>query len=285
MMNSPRILIKLGGAALQTSAALEHVTETIRNYRSLGFKVIVVHGGGPAINAELTRRGITWEFVGGQRVTTPAMMEVIESTLCGYVNRKLVRALNAEGIPTVGLSGTDHQTLLCTPTSQELGLVGNIQIVDTRWIEQVLALPSSPLPMIAPLGVGLKGEAYNINADWAASHLAVALKVDQLLFVTDQTGIMDEEGQIISDVDADGLQNMIDCKVVSGGMLTKTRSVLHALKNGIPTVRILNAIDSKAGIPSGTLGTCCYLKPIFADVVADAKLAKASIKEDEHVAV
>lgn len=261
MKNTPRVLIKLGGAALQTNSALEYVTQTIHRYRNLGYRVVIVHGGGPAINSELTRRGITWNFVGGQRVTTPEMMDVIESTLCGLVNRRLVRLLGAQGLPVVGFSGADHQTLICTPASSELGLVGNIQVVDARWIEQLLTLPSPVIPVIAPLGVGATGECYNINADWSASHLAVALKAEQLLFITDQTGIMDEEGEIISAVDADGLQNMIDCKVVSGGMLTKTRAVLHALKSGIGTVRIMNAAASMADVPHGTLGTSCFLQP------------------------
>jgi acetylglutamate kinase len=282
MNKAPRILIKLGGAALQAATALEGFIETLRHCRDLGYKVIVVHGGGPAINQELTRRGITWQFVGGQRVTTPAMMDVIESTLCGVVNRRLVRALGAAGLPVVGFSGVDHQTLLCKQASVELGQVGSIQKVNATWIEHMLTLPSGLIPMIAPLGVDAGGESYNINADWSASHLAVALGVEQLLFITDQTGIMDEEGQIIPEVTASGLQNMIDCKVVSGGMLTKSRAVLHALGNGIPTVRILNVKTASFDVPNGKLGTSCVADPA---VSVAKKIAAGFKRESSHVAV
>lgn len=103
-MKAPRILIKLGGAALDTAHTLEVVTEAITSYRQFGYKVILVHGGGPAINNELRKRGISWEFVGGQRVTTPAMIDVIENTLCGNVNRQLVRHFSNQGLPVLGIS-------------------------------------------------------------------------------------------------------------------------------------------------------------------------------------
>ncbi len=98
-MNNNRILIKVGGAALVDPTVLESVTQAIQGYRRAGFKVVVVHGGGPAINANLTKAGISWDFVEGQRVTTPEMMNIIESTLCGEVNRKVVRAFSAAGLP------------------------------------------------------------------------------------------------------------------------------------------------------------------------------------------
>ena len=258
-MKAPRILIKLGGAALDTAHTLEVVTEAITSYRQFGYKVILVHGGGPAINNELRKRGISWEFVGGQRVTTPAMIDVIENTLCGNVNRQLVRHFSNQGLPVLGISGADRQTLLCTQASQELGLVGKIVQVNSDWIDSILAMPQSPIPVIAPLGVGHGGESYNINADWAATHLAVALNVDQLVFLTDQPGVRDEEGEIIRLLDKEGLLKMIDCKVVSGGMLTKTQSVLHALNNGVNSVRVLKATDSHLAVVNPLLGTQCML--------------------------
>lgn len=274
MKKTPRILIKLGGAALDADITLEVVTEAIRRYRQMGCQVILVHGGGPAINAELRRRGISWTFVNGQRVTTPAMIETIESTLCGTVNRRLVRHFGAQGLPAVGFSGADHQTLLCTQQSKELGLVGTIDSVNSGWIEGLMNLPSAPIPVIAPVGSGANGECYNINADWAATHLAVALNVDQLVFLTDQPGVLDEEGQIIADLDSEGIKNMVECKVVSGGMLTKTLSVLHALNQGIGIVRVMKAADSARGVTNPTLGTLCSLtnsvanKPIIRESIA-----------------
>lgn len=259
MMKTPRVLIKLGGAALDAELTLEVVTDAIRRYRQLGYKVILVHGGGPAINVELRLRGITWNFVGGQRVTTPEMISVIESTLCGGVNRRLVRHFGSQQLPVVGFSGADQRTLLCKQSSPELGLVGAIEHVNSGWIEELMATSSNPVPVIAPVGVGENGECYNINADWAATHLAVALGAEQLVFLTDQVGILDEEGAAIEELDAQGMHNMIECKVVSGGMLTKTLAVLHALDNGVKTVRVMKANDSAKAVTNPKLGTLCAL--------------------------
>lgn len=192
-MKSSRVLIKLGGASFQDETTLETVAQALKQFRRYGYQVILVHGGGPSINAELTRRGITWSFQQGQRVTTPEMMDVIESVLCGDINSKLVRFLGSHNIPAVGLSGADNRLLLCQQASSSLGQVGNVQEVTTQWVEGILKLEDSPIPVIAPIGVGLSGEAYNINADWAAAHLAAALKVEYLIFLTDQQGILDPD--------------------------------------------------------------------------------------------
>jgi acetylglutamate kinase len=113
-------------------------------------------------------------------------------------------------------------------------------------------LPSKPLPVIAPIGVGAGGESYNINADRAAAALAVGLKVDELIFLTDQAGIYDEEGEIIRHVDAVGLENLIDAKIVTGGMLAKTQAILHALNGAVPSVKVTNARNDT--------GTACLLR-------------------------
>jgi acetylglutamate kinase len=235
-MNKPRILIKLGGAALENTTTLELVTEAIQAHREKGYQVILVHGGGPAINSELRKLGITWEFIAGQRVTTPQMMDVIEYTLAGTVNRRLSHHFKQHGLPVRGISGAQHEILLCSQASAVLGQVGKIESVNTRWLELLLA--QGTIPVLAPLGTDASKARFNINADWAAAHLAAALGAEQLLFLTDQFGIMDEEGKIISTVTASGLENMIEVKVVSGGMLTKARAVLHALHSGIRNVRI-----------------------------------------------
>jgi len=248
---APRILVKLGGAALTEANCLNATTAKIQALREEGFDVIMVHGGGPAINADLQAKGIEWSFVNGQRVTTPLMMKSIESTLGGQVNSTLVRHFGAQGIAAVGFSGTDHQMLQCVPSSPELGQVGKIVNVNAGWIGDILKLPTKPLPVIAPLGVGAGGECFNINADWSAAHLAVALKVDQMLFMTDQPGILDEEGEVISTVDIGGLNNLIEAKMVTGGMLTKVNAILFALNNGVSVVRV--------GSPS-VAGTECVAK-------------------------
>lgn len=262
MMNAEKILIKVGGASLQDETVISQVAEAVKQYRKYGYEVVLVHGGGPAINQELIRKGISWTFVDGQRVTTIEMMDTIEMVLNGLVNGKIVRALNALGVPAMGLSGGDGQTLLCTQAAKELGLVGLIQEVKTSLIEGIMNIGrrhlDKPVPVVAPLGVSADGQPFNINADWSASRLAQALRVKQLLFFTDQTGILDSEGQVITEIREDQLQRLVDDRVVTGGMLTKVLTILDALRGGIDVVRVLNSKDALKGLWTDEVGTQCY---------------------------
>lgn len=239
------ILIKLGGAALEDIDLVQKVCEDLINIRSVGVPLVLVHGGGPAINEELKARGFDWTFIEGQRVTTPEMMTVIEATLSGVVNRRIVRSLNAAGVKAVGFSGVDGATLVCRPHEERLGQVGLIEKVNTGLIQAVLSLTNDlgvpAIPVIAPVGLGYDGKSYNINADWAASRIASALGVTKILFLTDQDGILDGEGKLITELDAAELEAIIDRGVVTGGMLAKARTILHALRNRVTDVHILNA--------------------------------------------
>ena len=239
-----KLLIKLGGAALQDQALVSSICKDLKILRSVGVQVVVVHGGGPSINQELQARGIQWEFIDGQRVTTPEMMEVIEMVLCGLVNRRIVRALNAAGVKAVGMSGSDASTLSCKQASVKLGQVGLIEKVDTSIIHSILGTQQEEqgaIPVIAPIGIGMEGEAFNINADWAASRIAQALGIRKVLFLTDQEGVLDAHGRLLTELDAAELENLIETGVVKGGMLAKVQTILHALRNGVTDVHILNA--------------------------------------------
>lgn len=256
-MKSSRVLIKLGGASLQDETILSTLKEALTQFRKYGYQVILVHGGGPAINAELTKRGIKWSFVQGQRVTTPEMMDTIEFVLGKEVNSKLVGYLNENGVPALGLSGSEGKTLLCKQASAALGQVGAIQQVMPNWIERILQMKGNPVPVIAPIGVGIEGETYNINADWAASHLAAALKAEYLIFLTDQTGILNTQQQLIPKISLNGLLDLMNTEVVTGGMLTKTRALQFALENGVKAARVMNTKDSIKGLWSDLIGTWC----------------------------
>lgn len=239
------ILIKLGGAALQDSNLVASICSDLTLIQAVGVSVVLVHGGGPSINQELTQKGIQWEFIDGQRVTTPDMMDVIETVLCGSVNRRIVRALNRSGVRAIGLSGPDGATLLCKKANQKLQQVGTIDRVDTSYINAILNTRNesgqTAIPVIAPVGLGANGEAYNINADWAASRVSQAMKIKKVLFLTDQDGILDSKGKLIEELDAGELESLIETGVVKGGMLAKAQTILHALKNGVSDVHILNA--------------------------------------------
>lgn len=255
------VLVKLGGAVLQENALVDSICEDLRSIRSVGVNVILVHGGGPSINQELKARGIEWEFIDGQRVTTPEMMDIIEMVLCGGVNRRIVRALNRAGVRAVGMSGSDAGTLLCKQSPLPLGQVGTIEKVDGTIIHSILA---QGIPVIAPIGVGTGGEVFNINADWAASRIAEALGITKVLYLTDQDGILDAQGKLIAEIDAADLEGLIESQVVTGGMLAKTRTVLSALRNGVTDVHIVNASRPHALIEElfteGGIGTICRLR-------------------------
>lgn len=259
-MKTPRVLIKVGGAALTESSALQKVSEGIQQFLTTAYQVVVVHGGGPAINAELTRQNITWSFLNGQRVTTPEMMTVIAATLGGPVNNQLVQYFASCGISAMGISGTQNNTLFCGQQSAELGLVGEILHVHSAWIKDLLQASPRTVPVIAPIGVGGAGQNYNINADWAASHIAVALNVDQLIYLTDQDGVWDQKKNICHELNDQQIQAFIDDGSVQGGMLTKMRSVLYALNSGIASVRIMNGKSADLITQDNILGTNCILQ-------------------------
>ncbi len=277
------VLIKIGGAALEDLALVRSICEGLMLIRSVGVKIVLVHGGGPAINRELTTHGLTWEFIDGQRVTTPEMMDVIEMVLCGHVNKRIVRALNHQGIRAVGTSGIDGSTLLCKQASVKLGQVGHIERVNTGLLQALIAGEGDCIPVIAPIGIGKNGKAYNINADWAAARLAQGLGIKKMLFLTDQDGILDAQKKVIPELDAGQLEQLIETGVVSGGMLAKTRTIIHALRNGVTDVHVLNARHPHGLIEElftdRGIGTACRLRSLAsANVTGSAKeTANASV--------
>jgi acetylglutamate kinase len=141
LQNAPtmRVVLKLGGSSLVDPETRRAVIETVRGFRKYDHSVVVVHGGGPSINQALTAKGLKWQFIQGQRQTTPEMMGVIEDVLAGEINKALVDDMNAGGVPCVGFSGAESETLLCEQASQELGQVGRILEVNTLWIERLLS--------------------------------------------------------------------------------------------------------------------------------------------------
>ena len=265
------IMVKLGGSILQDDKLLESIAEDIFAIQAVGVRVIVVHGGGPAINLELERRQIKWEFIDGLRVTTPEMMKVIEMVLCGNVNRRIVRSLNNTGLRAVGFSGADALTLMCKPSSKVLGLVGEIENVNPHVINQDLKMQDDlgrwGVPVIAPVGTDKMGTSYNINADWAASRIASSLGVTKMLFLTDQDGILDNDGKLINELDAGELVQLIEDGTVKGGMLAKAKTVLYAVQHKVTDVHILNARRPHALIEElftdAGVGTVCRLRSRF----------------------
>jgi acetylglutamate kinase len=239
-----RIVIKLGGASLDNPKTLGALAELVRGYQKRRYNVVLVHGGGPAINQELTARGITWSFFEGQRQTTPEMMDVIDEVLSVKVNSRIFESLRLSKIAATGLSGAKHNILSCVQLNEQLGQVGEVKAVDVGAIEACFTTLPCSVPVIAPIGGSTSGLKYNVNADWAATQIAIALKAKKLIFLTDQNGILDENKMLVKKVNSRMIQKMIDEGVISGGMCTKVRAMMTALQEGVKKVRVLNAANA-----------------------------------------
>lgn len=254
-MMKPIVVIKLGGSSLQNSDTILQLTALIRGYQKRRNRVVLVHGGGPAINAELTRQKIEWQFINGQRQTTPEMMAVIDRVLAKEVNGALVDNLKQAGISAHGLSGATAEILFCSQATSELMCVGKVETVHTDELVKILNQFGAKVPVIAPIGYGANGEKFNINADWAASQIAVALDAKKLIFLTDQNGILDQKKQLVPRLNSRLVNLMIDDGTISGGMFTKVRAMMTALNAGVKYVRVLNAGNAGLALSPESIGT------------------------------
>lgn len=258
-------LIKVGGALLQDPAKLSQLCEDLALMRAAGISLIIVHGGGAAINQELDGKGIKWTFHEGQRVTSPEMMSVVEMVLCGKINGSVIRTLNGSGVKAIGLSGAAGGLLQCSYMNPLLGEVGQIDKVNTEVLEGYMESQKKSMqgyiPVIAPMGVTGGGKPLNVNADWACSVIAQAMGIRKVIYLTDQDGILDKDGKVISELDLRGLDRLIETETVKGGMLAKTRTIMKALESGVEQIHIINGSRPHALIEeiftNRGIGTIC----------------------------
>ena len=232
------VVIKLGGHAMGSDEAMESFARDVVLMRQVGVNPVVVHGGGPMINAMLDRLDIKSEFVHGKRVTDAATMEVVEMVLSGLVNKRIVQAINRQGGRAVGLSGKDANLMICEPANPELGLVGQPSQLDTRILSTLFE--HEMVPVIAPLGAGKNGETFNVNGDTAAGAIAGALKADRFLLLTDVSGVKNADGEVMTDLTADQIRELTREGVIAGGMIPKTETALDAIASGVRAVVILD---------------------------------------------
>lgn len=251
----PIVVIKLGGSSLQNSETVLQLAALVRGYQKRRNRVVLVHGGGPAINAELTRQNIKWQFINGQRQTTPEMMTVIDQVLTKDVNGMLVENLKQAGIAARGLSGATAEILFCSQATVELMCVGKVETVHTAGLIEILNQFGAKVPVIAPIGYGAQGEKFNINADWAACQIAVALNAKKLVFLTDQSGILDQQKQLVPRANARLINLMIADGTISGGMYTKVKAMMTASSAGVKHVRVLNAAVAGLALSAEGIGT------------------------------
>ncbi|HEX4578948.1 MAG TPA: acetylglutamate kinase [Candidatus Dormibacteraeota bacterium] len=225
------LVIKLGGAAA-AAVDLDTVLQDVVLLRFVGMRPVLVHGGGPEITAWQERMGMTPRFVDGLRVTDAATMEVVKMVLTGKVGPDLVARIHRLGGNAIGLSGEDGPTLLVRPAKngrgEDLGMVGEVDHVN---IEPVVSiLDQGRIPVVASIGLGYDGEAYNVNADAVAAELAVALDATKLILLTDVDGVHDRDGALLSELNDDRAEQLIAAGVIAGGMIPKVRAALRALE-------------------------------------------------------
>ncbi|MBR0307925.1 MAG: acetylglutamate kinase [Mogibacterium sp.] len=255
--NRKIIVIKYGGSAMLDNDLMKHVIEDAVLLKLVGFKPVIVHGGGKEISYWMRRTGLEPKFEDGLRVTDADTLEIAEMVL-GKVNSDLVTMAQQLGVRACGISGKDGRLLTvrkAMPGGKDIGYVGDIINVDTKIILDLLN--DDFLPVIYPIGMDEGGQSYNINGDHAAAEIAQALKADKLAYLTDTYGVLtdpDDPESFISELRIDEADELIESGVITGGMIPKVRNCCHSVRNGVNRVHILNG-----RIPH------CVLLEIFTD--------------------
>jgi acetylglutamate kinase len=232
-------VIKYGGAAMKDEVLKNIFAENVTLLRKVGIKVVIVHGGGDAITRTSARLGLQTTFVHGKRVTDRETIDVIQMTLAGKVNQDIVQLINEDGGNAVGVSGLDADTIRAVPSpnSSTLGLVGHVAEVNTRYID--LLCDAGLIPVIAPIGFDLEGNLYNINADDAAAAIAVALKAEKLIYVSDVEGVRVGE-RILKTICKADAADFIEQGIITGGMIPKVVSAYRTLDGGVGKVHLID---------------------------------------------
>ena len=269
------VVVKYGGNAMADDDLKNTFARDIVLMKLVGLNPIVVHGGGPQIGYLLDKLNIPTRFVDGLRVTDAETMDVVEMVLGGLVNQEIVSLLNQHGGRAVGITGKDGDLLrarrltLVKPGSPELeapeiidiGHVGEIESVNAAVLDTLIQ--ADFIPVIAPIGVGAKGESFNINADLVASWIARSLKAEKLVLITNTAGILDAAGQTLATLTTNEIQTLIDDATIAAGMLPKVRCAIEALDDGVDSVQIID----------GTVPHALLLE-IFTDAGIGTKIAK-----------
>ncbi|NLK52447.1 MAG: acetylglutamate kinase [Syntrophomonadaceae bacterium] len=246
------IVLKYGGHAMKDQELKQAMMTDIVLMKYVGINPVLVHGGGPEINLLLERLGINSSFIQGLRVTDRETMEVVEMVLVGKVNKEIVSLINRHGGRAVGFSGKDGnlieaQKKILVPLNgeeemtYELGYVGEVARINPEIIQTVV--DKGYIPVVAPIGVGLDGESYNINADYVAGAMAAALKADKLILLTDVEGIYGQYGDdttLLSSIQLEEIPSLIHQGVITGGMIPKVQCCSQALQGGVVSAHIID---------------------------------------------
>lgn len=237
------IVVKYGGSAMSTKELQENVIKDVTLLKLVGFKPVIVHGGGKEISRWVEKVGMEPRFVNGLRVTDEDTMELAEMVLC-KVNKQLVSMVQDLGVKAVGITGKDGGLLVCRKKlsdGQDIGFVGDITHVEPKVLFDLIE--KDFLPIVAPIGMDENGQSYNINADDAACAIAEAVKAEKLAFLTDIEGLykdINDKSTFISNLSADEAQGLVDSGYIGGGMLPKLSGCIDAVRNGVNKVHILD---------------------------------------------
>lgn len=241
--NNKKVVVKYGGSAMLDKQLEESVIKDVALLKLVGMQPIIVHGGGKEISKWLDKTGKKTEFEDGLRVTDKDTMEIAEMVL-NYINKNLVQMVEKLGVKAVGVSGKDGGMLKVVkkkPNGKDIGYVGDIQSVNTDIVDTLLA--NDFIPVIAPVGMDDEGNTYNINADDAACSIAAAIRAEKLAFLTDVEGVCmnpDDKSSLISVLDLNEANKLIEGGVISGGMLPKVINCIDAVNAGVNRVHILD---------------------------------------------
>jgi len=229
------VVIKVGGNAIDH--ARDETLLDIVLLRYVGMQPVLVHGGGPEISAMSERLGLRPEFKNGLRITDEKTMEVVKMVLTGKVSPDLVAAIHRLGGQAVGMSGEDGPTIIAEPLDETMGFVGKVTQVNKEPITALLT--RGYIPVIASIGLGYDGHAYNINADTVAAEIAVALKAAKVILLTDVAGVLGVDGEVVAVLSKEDARHRIDKGEVTGGMIPKLEACLRAL-DGVPLAHIVD---------------------------------------------
>jgi len=242
------MVIKYGGNAMTDPALQAAFAEDVVLLKLVGINPVVVHGGGPQIETALKRLGKKGEFIQGMRVTDAETMEVVEWVLAGEVQQDIVGLINQAGGKAVGLTGRDgcmiHAKKLKlldfvdATKEYDVGQVGEIVSIDPSLVKALQ--DDAFIPVISPIGFGDNNESYNINADVVAAKLATVLKAEKLMMLTNISGVLDQQGQLLTNLSASQIDALFADGTISGGMMPKISGALDAAKSGVNSVHIID---------------------------------------------
>ena len=241
--NRKIVVVKYGGSAMVDEELKKKVIQDVVLLKLVGFKPIIVHGGGKEISRWVSKVGMEPQFKNGLRVTDEPTMEIAEMVL-NKVNKSLVQLVNELGIQAVGISGKDGMMLKCHKKlsgGEDIGFVGDVDEVDPKIIYDLLE--KDFLPIICPIGFDGDFYSYNINADDAACAIATAVQAEKLAFLTDVEGVFkdfNDKESLISEMTGEEAQNFVDSGMLGGGMLPKLQNCINAMKNGVSRVHIMD---------------------------------------------